>query len=129
LVGLRLVGAHGVIGGERGRPRSYELQPKNSPWMLRDGCPTPRREDFMKLNALGLSALAILAVVTSGCSSACDQMKECCLVYLDGSGECEAYDDADEEGCQAELDAIDKAHVPGAPEGSSAWFPEECLSD
>jgi hypothetical protein len=56
--------------------------------------------------------VAAMAAFGTGCGSACDDLEDCCDAI--GGGACVVSDDADDDDCQAALDAI--AATPGAPD-------------
>jgi hypothetical protein len=60
--------------------------------------------------------VAAMAAFGTGCGSACDDLKDCCEAQ--GAQGCDLYDEADDDACQALIDAYE------TPEGADV--PSEC---
>ena len=68
-------------------------------------------------------AVAIALVSLTGCSDPCGDIKDCCVAQAEAvegadAAACDIYDEADDDACQAAIDAYE------APEGAD--IPEEC---
>jgi hypothetical protein len=76
----------------------------------------------MKTSILAVLATALLFSAT-GCSDPCGDIKDCCVAVANSiegadASACNIYDEADDDACQAAIDAYQ------APEGAD--LPDEC---
>jgi hypothetical protein len=71
----------------------------------------------MNLKTVLMAVPVAISAFGTGCSSACDDLQDCCEA-LNLGDVCEEYDDADEARCEAYKEAVTN---PG-----TADIPEEC---